>query len=82
MLMACLLLSTACAPVPLEKLIDEALVTGDWSEVEKREKSIARRKNETLPSGCGPEEVLMCRGSGRLNRTCECTARKSPKIGY
>jgi hypothetical protein len=42
----CLL--AACADRPtLEELEKEALVTGDWSAVEEREREIMRRKGQT-----------------------------------
>lgn len=78
-LMACLLLSSACARLTLEQLEEEAQMTGDWSKVEKRKDWMKRRQTEDQ-SYCAPDEALMCRGSGRLNRTCECKKRSSPQI--
>lgn len=41
------LLLTACATVPtLDELEHRAMLTGDWTEVERREKVIARRAAE------------------------------------
>ena len=41
---------TACSSGPtLQEMKDEAMITGDWSEVEKREKAIERRKASTVP---------------------------------
>ncbi|MCH7538407.1 MAG: hypothetical protein IID57_11200, partial [Proteobacteria bacterium] len=40
-----LLMLGGCAVVPtLEDLEDQALLTGDWSQVENRERTIARRQ--------------------------------------
>lgn len=40
-----LIFLVGCVPmVPLEQLETQALVTGDWAAVEKRERVIARRK--------------------------------------
>ena len=78
--MACLLLGSACAPrLTMEQLEEEAEMTGDWSKVEEREEWLKRRQTEEQ-SYCGPDETLMCRGSGRLNRTCECKKKSSPQI--
>ena len=80
-LVACLLLSSACARLTMEQLEDEAKMTGDWSKVDDREDWMRRRQAEKQ-SSCGSEEVLMCRGSGRLNRTCECKRENSPQIDF
>ena len=77
-LMACLLLSSACARLTMEQLEDEAKMTGDWSKVDEREDWMRRQEQ----SSCGPDEVLMCRGSGRLNRACECKRKNSPQIDF
>ena len=72
-LMACLLLSSACA-LPMEQLVDGALVTGDWSEVEKREAAALRRQAREPSMHCGGNEVGYCKASGRTSRrvcTCE-----------
>ncbi len=82
-LMACLLLSSACARLPMEQLVDEALMTGDWSKVEKREGSMLRREARKQSLNCGPNLVGICRGSGRLARqACECVKKDSAKIRY
>jgi hypothetical protein len=65
----------------MEQLEDEAKMTGDWSKVDEREDRMRRRQAEKQ-SYCGPEEVLMCRGSGRLNRTCECKKKNSSQIDF
>jgi len=48
------LIAVGCAPTPsLEELEAEAEVTGDWTEVERYERTLARREARTLscPSG-------------------------------
>ena len=42
MILALLFAAGCSAYVPLEQLEAEALVTGDWSKVEQRERTIAR----------------------------------------
>lgn len=44
---------------PLEELEDEAMVTGDWTAVERREEVIKRRLESTAP-GCLRREVKKC----------------------
>lgn len=44
---------------PLEQLEDEAMVTGDWTAVERREDLITRRLESTAP-GCRLGEVKKC----------------------
>lgn len=54
LVLAVLLLSGCSGMVPLEELEARALRTGDWTEVEKRERIIARRRLRTgiaCPSG-------------------------------
>ena len=71
-LMACLLLSSACA-LPMEGLVNEALVTGDWSEVEQREDAVLKRQIREQSMHCGRNEVGYCKASGRLSkRVCTC----------
>ena len=71
-LLACLVLGSACA-VPMQQLVDEALVTGDWSEVEQREAAALRRQAREPSMQCGSSEVGYCKASGRLKkRVCTC----------
>ena len=70
-LMACLLLGSACAP-PMEQLIKEAHDTGNWSQVEKRQDAEARRQARRTPR-CADGMVSMCSGSETLTkRECAC----------
>jgi len=71
-LIACLLLGSACA-LPMEQLVNEALITGDWSEVEKREGAALRRQAREQSMHCGRNKVGYCKASGRLSkRVCTC----------
>ena len=71
-LIAWLILGSACA-VPMQQLVDEALVTGDWLEVEKREAAALRRQVREQSMHCGRNEVGYCKASGRLSkRVCTC----------
>ncbi len=71
-LIAWLILGSACA-VPMQQLVDEALITGDWSEVEQREAALSRRQAREQSIHCGQNEVGYCRASGRLKkRVCTC----------
>ena len=71
-LLAWLILSSACA-VPMQQLVDEALVTGDWSEVEQREAAVLRRQAREQPMQCGSDETGYCKTKGRLaKRLCTC----------
>lgn len=45
--------------VPLEQLEQDALLTGDWSAVEKRERIVARREMKNGPS-CPSGQVAVC----------------------
>ena len=54
----------ACAPIPtLDELQDEALQTGDWSEVERRERIIRTRQARNGPQ-CPDGATGYCEQSG------------------
>lgn len=66
-----LALMAGCSSGPtLQELKDEAMITGDWTLVEKREKAIERRRNRSSCSGscktlkCGPGQVMRSRSFG------------------
>ena len=63
-----------CAPYKtLDELEDEAMLTGDYSALEARERSLARRAAER-GSICGADQVSVCRD--RVGRkACGCVAR-------
>ena len=67
-----------CAVVPsLEELEDQAMLTGDWSQVEKRERLIERRRarEQELPD-CGPGYVRFCEKLPGQDR-CGCMRRSA-----
>ena len=71
-LLAWLILGTACA-MPMQQLVDEAMVTGDWTEVEQREAASLRRQAREQPMRCGKGEIGYCKAKGRLSkRMCAC----------
>jgi hypothetical protein len=57
----------------LQELKDQAMLTGDWSAVEKREKIIARRKALQGPS-CPSGTVALCQ-SYIGEKRCVCADR-------
>ena len=62
----------ACAEVKtLEQLELEALETGDWSAVEKREKKLAEQQARR-EAGCRGTETLLCDNIGGVSR-CYCS---------
>ena len=70
-----LILLTGCAGVtPLEQLEAEALVSGDWSAVNKRERLIARR-NLHANLRCPPGTIGYCE-LFRLTKKCSCVESK------
>lgn len=72
---AVLVMAGCSATTPISELEDEALRTGDWSSVERRERAIARRKAEE-PTNCGLRNVEYCSGPpGALN--CYCVKKKT-----
>ncbi len=71
-LTACLLLISACA-LPMEKLVNEAMMTGDWSKVEKQEDAALRRQARRHSIRCADDQIAACAISGRLGkRACFC----------
>jgi hypothetical protein len=78
-LTAYLLLGSACA-LSMEELVDEALLTGDWSQVEKKEDAASRRLARQQPVMCEGEYVGYCKASGRLSkRVCTCESYSDVK---
>ena len=80
----CLVLLAGCTTyTPLEQLEAEALISGDWSLVEKREQRIARqkaRRGDFCPDG----SVAYCEISFG-ERSCQCVnakALRSALVGY
>jgi hypothetical protein len=66
---------SACGTTPsLEELEHQAMLTGDWSEVEKRERMIMRREARRGIE-CGDGMIGYCQGSfGRERCTCVTSA--------
>jgi len=68
----CLLAGCTVGPT-LEQLESQALVTGDWSLVEKREAAIARRN--TQPSiNCPSGYIAYCE-TYRVRKPCSCVSQ-------
>ena len=71
-----ILMLSGCAAVPtLEELEDQALLTGDWSQVEKRERTIARRLAGELPK-CASGYISVCQTQIGTTR-CGCVSRSA-----
>jgi hypothetical protein len=65
-----------CAEVKtLEELELAAIQSGDWSAVEKREQSMARRKARRGPS-CPSGSIAVCEVRGG-DRQCQCASDDS-----
>ena len=78
LIMPLALVLAACATPPtLDELEFQALQTGDWSAVEKRERSMARRAVREIPD-CASDLVPVCRDSWGEN-DCHCVSRRSIK---
>ena len=70
-----------CAAAPtLEELEDQALLTGDWSQVEKRERTIARRK-AAEPLACADGYVSYCVTRIATTR-CGCVSRAAIRDAF
>ena len=70
-----LVLMAGCGTfTPLEQLEEEALLTGDWSAVEQRERIIARSQFWTS-SQCQGDQIQFCHTSG-ASTYCECVERR------
>lgn len=61
----------ACAPAtPIEELEQQALVTGDWSAVELRERVMREQEDGDLPK-CLENELRVCVDEGVIEH-CTC----------
>lgn len=65
-----LLLSGCAAYVPLAELERQAMLSGDWSEVERRERALARRTARNGPD-CPIGMISYCEGITSGMR-CQC----------
>ena len=68
-------LSGCSSIASLEELEQEAMLTGDWSAVERRERIIAKRKARDGVQ-CPPGSVALCVNSGTASN-CSCVANTS-----
>ena len=79
-LLYCTILLGSCSDSPtLEELRTEALTTGDWSQVESRERRLeSKNRYRAWQLYCKEREaVLVCKGHGTIQfseRDCTCTA--------
>ena len=69
-ILALVLLAGCGTFTPLEQLENEALLTGDWSAVEQRERIIAKSQFWTKPQ-CQGEKINFCHTNG-AGTYCEC----------
>lgn len=74
-LMGALLLSGCAVSVPMAELERQAMLTGDWSAVERRERQMARRAERNGPS-CGRGMISYCVITGGDDR-CTCIPGQS-----
>jgi len=65
--------------MPMQQLVDEAMVTGDWSEVEQREAALYRRQAREQSIQCRSDEVGYCKASRRLKKQA-CTCERYPDV--
>ena len=76
MTLICLITLTGCAAyVPMEELRAQALRSGDWTEVEKRERILAKRESRAV-SGCPAGTMAMCQEKVS-GEECHCIDRNS-----
>jgi hypothetical protein len=65
---------SACGTSPsMEELEQQAMISGDWSEVEKRERMMMRREARRGPR-CADDQISYCQTSFGRDR-CACVAR-------
>ncbi len=70
LILALFFLAGCSSFVPLEELEAQAVLTGDWTEVERRERIIARRNMRTSLA-CPPGTTGFCEtGFGRSECRC------------
>jgi hypothetical protein len=74
MILALLFVAGCSAFVPLEQLEAEALVTGDWSKVEERERMLERRKIRSFLQ-CPAGTIGYCE-QGIRREECTCIDRE------
>ena len=72
---ACLLTAGCGHYASLEQLEEQALVTGDWSAVEERERIIAKRKARRAPT-CPSGYMAYCE-TMMANKKCTCVSKEN-----
>ena len=70
LLISLILLGGCESLIPLERLEEQALLTGDWSAVEQRERIIAKRKARSH-SRCPAGSIAYCE-AGISGERCNC----------
>ena len=72
-----LLFVVGCAPMKsLEQLEREAMMTGDWSAVEQREKAVARKaERQGIKMNCPVGYIAYCQGYAGRDE-CSCVSRR------
>ena len=75
LVLSLLMLAGCGGMVTMEELEQQAVLTGDWSAVEKRERAIERRKQRHGPS-CGRGQVSFCEVAMGRER-CACVVSDS-----
>lgn len=67
------LLLVGCASSPeTEELERQALETGDWSAVERRERVADKRRRQVSPDqGCADTQMVFCESLGSMEK-CSC----------
>ena len=70
-----LALGACAAPPTLEELEFQALQSGDWSAVEKRERVMARRAEKAGPA-CPQGAILYCEERAG-DQACQCVSRRA-----
>lgn len=75
LIVSLLILSGCGTYVPMEELRAQALSTGDWTAVERRERTIANR-NARTGLGCPAGTMAMCE-TGVDGEECYCVDRST-----
>lgn len=76
-----ILMAAGCSVVPtMDELETQAMLTGDWSAVEKRERSVARRMAQA-PMHCPSGYTAICEVRF-AERNCACAERDSFRMSF
>ena len=72
-----ILVCTGCGSTKsLEDLESEAMISGDWTSVERRERQL-RQQKRTAEFDCAADMTLVCVDNGSHE---ECTCMKRPRL--